>query len=72
MQMVGQRIPIIADKDGNIIDGHHRFKICRELGIELMGKSHSKADLADFLQMEETMNNPTNDMIAHDIEYNLL
>ena len=34
MQMVGQRIPIIADKDGNIIDGHHRFKICRELGIE--------------------------------------
>jgi hypothetical protein len=34
MQMVGQRIPIIADKDGNIIDGHHRFKICMELGIE--------------------------------------
>jgi ParB-like nuclease domain len=34
MQMVGQRIPIIADKDGNIIAGHHRFKICRELGIE--------------------------------------
>lgn len=34
MQMVGQRIPIIADNDGNIIDGHSRFKICRELGIE--------------------------------------
>lgn len=34
MQMVGQRIPIIVDKDGNIIDGHHRFEICRELGIE--------------------------------------
>jgi ParB-like chromosome segregation protein Spo0J len=34
MQMVGQRIPIIVDKDGNIIDGHHRFRICKELGIE--------------------------------------
>ena len=34
IQMVGQRVPIIADKDGNIIDGHHRFKICMELGIE--------------------------------------
>ena len=28
MQVVGQRIPIIVDKDGNIIDGHHRFRIC--------------------------------------------
>ena len=34
MQMVGQRSRIIVDKDGNIIDGHHRFKICRELGID--------------------------------------
>ena len=34
MQVVGQRIPIITDEDGNIIDGHQRFKVCRELGIE--------------------------------------
>lgn len=34
MQLVGQRIPIIVDKDCNIIDVHHQFKICRELGIE--------------------------------------
>ena len=34
MQVVGQRIPIIVDKNGNIIDGHHRFRICLELGIE--------------------------------------
>ena len=33
IQMVGQRVPIIADKDGNIIDGHHRFKICMELEL---------------------------------------
>ena len=34
MELNKQRIPIIVDQDGNIIDGHHRFKICRELGIE--------------------------------------
>ena len=32
IQIVGQRVPIIADKDGNIIDGHHRFKICMRVG----------------------------------------
>src|SRR5262245_50365531 len=42
MQMVGQRSRIIADKYGNIIDGHHRFKICRELGIE------PKFEIQDF------------------------
>lgn len=38
----------------------------------LMSKSHSKADLADYLQMEEMANNPTGEMIAHDIKYNTL
>ena len=31
IQEIGQRVPIITDKDGNIIEGHHRFKICIEL-----------------------------------------
>jgi DNA modification methylase len=26
--------PVIINKDGFVLDGHHRFKACRELGIE--------------------------------------
>jgi ParB-like chromosome segregation protein Spo0J len=29
----GNIIPIIVNKEGIIIDGHHRFKACKELGI---------------------------------------
>lgn len=44
----------------------------QQLYDHLMSKSHSKADLADYLQMEEMANNPTGEMIAHDIKYNTL
>jgi len=30
----GQELPILAGKDGTIYDGHNRYKICMELGIE--------------------------------------
>jgi ParB-like nuclease domain len=30
----GQYYPIIVNQDGIILDGHHRYKICLELGIE--------------------------------------
>jgi len=30
----GVMIPIKFDEDGNVLDGHHRLKICAELGIE--------------------------------------
>jgi DNA-binding Lrp family transcriptional regulator len=30
----GQIVAILADVDGNIIDGRHRLRACRELGIE--------------------------------------
>jgi DNA-binding Lrp family transcriptional regulator len=30
----GQIVPILADADGNIIDGRHRLRACRELGLE--------------------------------------
>jgi ParB-like chromosome segregation protein Spo0J len=29
----GQWSPIYVNKDGIILDGHHRFKACQELGI---------------------------------------
>ncbi len=29
----GVLVPIIVDESGSIIDGHHRHKICEELGI---------------------------------------
>ena len=30
----GVMVPIEFDEDGNVLDGHHRLKICTELGIE--------------------------------------
>jgi len=29
----GQHVPICYNEEGEILDGHHRFKICNELGI---------------------------------------
>ena len=29
----GNAIPILVNKEGIILDGHHRYKICKELGI---------------------------------------
>jgi DNA methylase/ParB-like nuclease domain len=30
----GQLVPITINQDGFILDGHHRFRVCQELGIE--------------------------------------
>jgi len=30
----GLEYPILVDRTGTVIDGHHRFRACRELGIE--------------------------------------
>ena len=30
----GLRIPITVNPDGIILDGHHRYRACRELGIQ--------------------------------------
>jgi ParB-like chromosome segregation protein Spo0J len=34
MMEIGQEQPIIIDEDGYILDGHHRLKICEELGLK--------------------------------------
>jgi ParB-like chromosome segregation protein Spo0J len=34
IQAEGQHYPIVANEDLEILDGHHRFKACIELGIE--------------------------------------
>jgi len=34
IQAEGQHYPIIANEDLEVIDGHHRFRACTELGIE--------------------------------------
>jgi len=34
IQENGVLVPIECDEQGNVLDGHHRFKACRELGIK--------------------------------------
>ena len=41
IQKEGLHFPIIINKDGVILDGHHRYRICQEL--QLAGKFETKA-----------------------------
>ncbi|CVK18510.1 ParB/RepB/Spo0J family partition protein [Sporomusa sphaeroides] len=34
IQKRGMMVPVEYDEDGNILDGHHRIKICTELGLK--------------------------------------
>ena len=34
IQSFGVMVPVVVDEDGVIIDGYHRVKVCRELGID--------------------------------------
>jgi ParB-like chromosome segregation protein Spo0J len=34
IQEHGQPFPIVVNQDGVILDGHHRYKACHELGIK--------------------------------------
>src|SRR4030065_2723670 len=34
IQEEGQHYPIVANEDLEVLDGHHRFRACSELGIE--------------------------------------
>jgi len=38
----GMHYPIIVNREGIILDGHHRFRICQELGLE------PKVEVKDF------------------------
>ena len=35
----GIQVPVIVTEDGTIIDGHHRFRIAKELGIDSLWMS---------------------------------
>ena len=34
IQSYGVMVPVVVDEDGSVIDGYHRVKVCRELGID--------------------------------------
>jgi hypothetical protein len=37
-----QYYPIVVNPTGEILDGHHRYKICKELHIPIKKESKSK------------------------------
>ena len=45
----GLWIPIVVNKDGFILDGHHRYKACQELGVKEPYKTVIKEDFPDKL-----------------------
>ena len=38
----GLWFPIVVNKDGVILDGHHRYKACQELGIKAIKRIHEE------------------------------
>jgi ParB-like chromosome segregation protein Spo0J len=46
----GLHIPVIVNKQGIVVDGHHRFRACKELGIPL--QFHTK-EFKDPLEEKE-------------------
>jgi ParB-like chromosome segregation protein Spo0J len=43
----GVLVPISVDEDNVIIDGHHRWRACKELGIDVPTRMHSPLDPAE-------------------------
>jgi ParB-like chromosome segregation protein Spo0J len=46
----GLQFPIVIDQDGVLLDGHHRLKACKELGIEPNFQVHDFIDKEDRLR----------------------
>jgi ParB-like chromosome segregation protein Spo0J len=47
MKDYGQLSPILVNKDGVVLDGHHRFRICQKLGLEPQYKEMIFKDRVD-------------------------
>lgn len=49
MAQVGQRVPVVLDKDGRVLDGAHRLRACLELGIEPVTEVYSGTEAGAIL-----------------------
>ncbi len=58
---VGQQIEIIVSKDGTVLDGHHRFKICQELGIEPKFRVEAPTDEISYVLIANLLRRHYND-----------
>ena len=47
IQANGLLMPVEVDEEGNVLDGHHRLRACRELGIEWRGNGKVREGLTE-------------------------
>lgn len=52
----GVTVPVIVDEAGNIIDGHHRAMVCRELGIDFPSRTVAGLSEQEKLAMSVSLN----------------
>lgn len=52
----GVTVPVIVDEAGNIIDGHHRAMVCRELGIDYPSRTVEGLSEQEKLAMSVSLN----------------
>ena len=73
----GLWVPLIVNQDGVLLDGHHRYKVCQELGIkphyivkEFKGEFYEKLFVIDCNIKRRQLNN-FQSQISIKVEVNL-
>lgn len=67
----GQLQPILVDKNGNLIDGNHRYHACKELGISVIAKVVDEVNEDKLALMEIDTNLCRKELTQSELEVHL-
>lgn len=71
IQKNGQLQPILVDKNGNLIDGNHRYHACKQLGISVIAKVIDEVNEDKLALMEIDTNLCRKELTQSELEIHL-